>query len=201
MAHGMRTELQRMILVAPDYFFEQVAERQFKFCTVVELDIGTDNGCCLPTSTHGIQVTAHTNISAKILADANISIATIGRGVDIRTHSWSNHHFVGIVVAKGMQGDRFAEAIANRSAKAELRKKISLPRHPVFIDVARHREVPAAYLLLQRHATYLRIHQSRHLTGSTVKVQRRPTPEIEARHALFVQLCKGLHRRILHFHQ
>ena len=76
-AHADGASWHHLVLIAPDKSFEQTAEVEAEFLTVIELDIRADDGVCHPFARHGVQVTPHTSIHAKVLVESDVCIAAI----------------------------------------------------------------------------------------------------------------------------
>lgn len=197
MAHGVGTELPLMVLMSPDELLEQVAKGHFQLGTVIELDIGVDDGHGLPLASHGVQVATHAYVGAEVLAETDVGIAAVGGAVDVGTHGRVYHHLLGIVVAEGVQGNVGAEVVSHGAAKTVLCGEHVLPGHPILVDVARSGEMPSPHVLLQYHAPCLGSHHARHLTRGAVETHCRPLPESKPRCTLLGQLGIALYGRIL----
>lgn len=110
-----------IIAVTPDSGFEQPADGQLQSHLLADAEIGRDDGLGGPAARHGVEITAYAYVRACAVAKADISIATVIRGADVRAGCGADDGTGAVVVAECVERKVVADVEADVAAYAVLR--------------------------------------------------------------------------------
>ena len=135
--HGSGLETERIISVAPNGCFQQIADGQFQFHPLADAEIGRNNRFCSPAAGHRIHIASDTDIRAETVVEADVGIAAISGGI----HEWAktrcNNGIARKIIAESIERDGSVDIIAYSATKAVLRNEPTLHGHPILVGCRR----------------------------------------------------------------
>ena len=130
-----------IVAVTPYSGFEQPTDGQFQPHLLADVEIGRDDGLGGPAARHGVEITAYAYVRACAVAKADIGIAAVVRGADVRAECGADDGTGAVVVAECVELKVVADVEADVAAYAVLRYECVLHGHPVFVGYGRSREM------------------------------------------------------------